>query len=152
MIRFSLFADGTTLASWLFCRRRAEWVVVAAYRRQFKAPLCCCVMSRAVRARRKRAPVDSRNRKHSWRRRRRWWWWWGGWWGGGDEVGFAGRAGVSQSVGAGEKQRDGWSSWQWWKWKISWPWREQWIFFNFFFIWWLNFPISCTYCRCFSSG
>lgn len=31
---------------------------------------------------------------------------------GGDEVGFAGRAGVSQSVGAGEKQRDGWSSWQ----------------------------------------
>lgn len=30
----------------------------------------------------------------------------------GDEVGFAGRAGVSQSVGAGEKQRDGWSSWQ----------------------------------------
>lgn len=50
--------------------------------------------------------------------------------------GLSGRTAMSQSDksagvhGPGEKQRDRWSSWQWWRWKFSWPWKKQWMFYN----------------------
>lgn len=49
---------------------------------------------------------------------------------------LSGRTAMSQSDksarvhGPGEKQRDRWSSWQWWRWKFSWPWKKQWMFYN----------------------
>lgn len=52
---------------------------------------------------------------------------------------LSGRTGMSQSEktagvhGPGEKQRDRWSSWQWWRWNVSWPWKKQWMFYNLVF-------------------